>query len=117
MQDEISQRDKTWEKANYIYIKRAQQIYKLAVCHKTSKEISILGEELLEDKIYLQANFLTRHNDVMVCVFKVPALKENYNLLPDDLKRITDASAEDDNPVLMIMRFGKQLPKVSSLVQ
>ena len=117
MQDEISQRDKTWEKANYIYIKSEKQIYKLTVCHKPSKEKSILGEELLEDKIYLQPNFLTRHNDVMVCVFKVPALKENYNLLPDDLKRITDASSEDDNPVLMIMRFGKQLPKVSSLVQ
>ena len=111
MQDEKSQRDKTWEKANYIYIKSEQQIYKLAVCHKTFKEMAILGEELLEDKIYLQPNFLTRHNNVMVCVFKVPALKENYNLLPDELKLITDASAEDDNPVLMVMKFGKTLPK------
>jgi len=41
MQDEKSQRDKTWEKANYIYIKSEQQIYKLAVCHKTFKEMTI----------------------------------------------------------------------------
>ena len=101
IQDSQSRHDKRFRNANYIYLKGEKQMYRLPW----------EGESILNEH-----NTTLTPNTIAIAL-PISQLKENYNLLPDDLKRITDASAEDDNPVLMIMRFGKQLPKVSSLVQ
>lgn len=103
-QDSKSERDKRFKNANYIYMKREKQIYQLPCSNHFPKN----NEEILwKDEFLLQDYYLTKTPNTLVSVLAISFLKENYNLLPDKLKRITDASSEDDNPVLMVMRFGK----------
>ena len=84
-------------------MKREKQIYQLPCSNHFPKN----NEEILwKDEFLLQDYYLTKTPNTLVSVLAISFLKEKYNLLPDELKRITDASSADDNPVLMVMRFG-----------
>ena len=104
-QDSYSQRNKRFSNANYIYMKGEGKIYQLP-CSNSFPEDE--AEILWKDEFLLKGHNLTKTPNTLAAVLPVTLLKEKYNLLPDDLKRITDAASEEDNPVLMVMRFGKK---------
>lgn len=91
IQDEMSRHEQRFRNANYIYMKAEKQIYRLPW----------EGESILNE------NNTTLTPNTLVSALPIPFLKENYNLLPNKLKHICDAASSDDNPVLMVMRFGK----------
>ena len=103
-QDYNSLRKKRFTNSNYIYLKKDKQIYQLPCSNHFPEE----DEEILwKDEFLLNSRFLTKNSNILASVLPIPFLKENYNILPDELKCIADASSEDDSPVLMVMRFGK----------
>jgi len=93
VQDSKSRHEKRFKNVNCIYLKGEKQIYRLP----------------WEEESMLNVYHTTLTPNTLAIVLPISLLKEKYDLLPDELKRITDASSADDNPVLMVMRFGKKL--------
>ena len=104
--DSVSKRNKRFRNANYIYMKAEGQIYQLP-CSNSFPEDE--AELLWKDEFLLNSSNLTKTPNTLVSVLPITLLKEKYNLLPDNLKRITDTASEEDNPVLMVIRFGKRI--------
>lgn len=104
--DSVSKRNKRFRNANYIYMKAEGQIYQLP-CSNSFPEDE--AELLWKDEFLLNCSNLTKTPNTLVSVLPITLLKEKYNLLPDNLKRITDTASEEDNPVLMVIRFGKRI--------
>ena len=104
-QDYLSYRNRIFKNANWRYLKREKQIYRLPCSNHFPED----NEEILwKNEFLLSCTHTTRNSNTLAAVMSVQMLKEKYNLLPPQLKSITDAAAEDDNPVLMVMRFGKK---------
>ena len=107
-----------FEFANYIYVKKQNKIYKITPgCPIADYNAVPFEDYLLKDYLRVHPYFNTLNSNIMVCPLSIEYLKSHYETLPEELKSIAGKAHPDDNPVLMIMRFGKQLPKVSSLVQ
>ena len=104
-QDSKANREKRFKNANYIYMKGEKQIYQLPCSNHFPED----KEEILwKDEFLLSCYNLTKTPNTLAAVLPIPFLKENYNLLPSDLKQIAASACEEDNPVLMVMRFGKK---------
>ena len=104
-QDDKANREKRFKNANYIYMKGEKQIYQLPCSNYFPED----KEEILwKDEFLLSCYNLTKTPNTLAAVLPIPFLKENYNILPSDLKQIAASACEEDNPVLMVMRFGKK---------
>ena len=104
-QDDKANREKRFKNANYIYMKGEKQIYQLPCSNHFPED----KEEILwKDEFLLSCYNLTKTPNTLAAVLPIPFLKEHYNLLPSDLKQIAASASEEDNPVLMVMRFGKK---------
>ena len=104
-QDDKANREKRFKNANYIYMKGEKQIYQLPCSNHFPED----KEEILwKDEFLLSCYNLTKTPNTLAAVLPIPFLKENYNILPSDLKQIAASACEEDNPVLMVMRFGKK---------
>lgn len=90
----------------YFLDKNNNQIYKVN-CRETNSdgfEKSIFSNQLL-----LGSYNTTQTPNTLAYILTIQYLKENYNLLPSKLKQMTDIASEDDNPILMIIKFKESL--------
>ena len=110
--DYQSQMEKRFKFGNWIYVKQEQRIYKIAdigyIGYEESKDNATYVFHLLNDKIFLNQRFSTQNNDILICALSPQSLKENFTKLPLDLQNIAVDLIVDDNPVLMVMKFGKK---------
>ena len=68
------------------------------------------SDYLLKNHLRLAYWYNTINSNIMICPLTIKYLKSHYDILPDELKIITNKAHPDDNPVLMVMKFGKELP-------
>lgn len=90
----------------YYLDKRDSQLYEV-----NCSEINSAGFEksIFKDELHLGSYSTTQNPNTLAYVLPIAYLKENYDLLPPDLKQIADGADEDDNPVLMIVKFREQI--------
>ena len=98
------------EFANYIYVKKQNQIYKVIPGCPTADYNAVPFEDyLLKDYLRVHPCFNTLNSNIMVCPLSIEYLKSHYEILPEELKSITEKAHPDDNPVLMVMKFNKRV--------
>ena len=64
---------------------------------------------LLKDEIAFSNQMKTLKSDILVCAIEPSYLYENFDTLPLELKNLSENISSDDNPVLVIMKFGKPI--------
>lgn len=101
-------KESRFEFHNYIYIKESSKIYRIETGIKSSDEN--YSDYLLKNHLRLAYWYNTINSNIMICPLTIKYLKSHYDILPDELKIITNKAHPDDNPVLMVMKFGKELP-------
>ena len=69
----------------------------------------ICNRSLLQDKISFSTYNKTLNSDKLVSVMDIEFLKDNIDILPEHLQKVLESKSSDDNPVLMIMKFGKPI--------
>ena len=110
--DYQSQMTKRFEFGNWIYLKRDAKIYSITdmgyLEYTTTKDNTIYFNHLLNDKIFLTPRFSTQNSDILICALSPQILRDNLRNLPLDLQKIAANLRVDDNPVLMVMKFGKK---------
>lgn len=99
----------------WIFLKSEQKIYQISdmgymkVFAEMSSTFSEYSKKLLEGEIFVNNYNRTQNSDILVSVLDIDFLKENMDLLPEQLRPIVQTKTTGDNPVLMVMRFGKSL--------
>lgn len=99
----------------WIFLKSEQKIYQISdmgymkVFAEMSSTYSEYSKKLLEGEIFVNNYNRTQNSDILVSVLDIDFLKENMDLLPEQLRPIVQTKTTGDNPVLMVMRFGKSL--------
>lgn len=86
----------------FVYEKKTRKISRLRTSIRKNESSSI---PLINNEIAIRQWNLTRNPDHAVSFLYPSKLKENYTRLPPELRRITDTLNEDDNPVLMLIKF------------
>ena len=100
---------------NYIFMKGENKIYQLQdlgyIDYDFDKHIDIVMYEdyLLKDEIAFSNQMKTLNSDILVCAIEPSYLYENFDTLSLELKNLSENISSDDNPVLMIMKFGKPI--------
>ena len=100
---------------NYIFMKEENKIYQLSdlgyIDYDFDKHIDIVMYEdyLLKDEIAFSNQMKTLNSDILVCAIEPSYLYENFDTLPLELKNLSENISSDDNPVLVIMKFGKPI--------
>ena len=100
---------------NYIFMKGENKIYQLQdlgyIDYDFDKHIDIVMYEdyLLKDEIAFSNQMKTLNSDILVCAIEPSYLYENFDTLPLELKNLSENISSDDNPVLVIMKFGKPI--------
>jgi hypothetical protein len=89
-------------------MKDDKQIYKLP-CSNAFPENR--EDVLWMDEFLLDYTYTTLIPNTLAAILPISFLKEKYDFLPDKLKRMTSSVSETENPILMVMKFGKALPK------
>lgn len=118
-----SQTTHRFKYGNYIYIKGEKKIYQLSDLgyidydFNKHKDIIVYEDHLLKDEIFLTNQFKTLNADILICVIEPFYLIDNYNTLPPELKDIASNITPYDNPILMVMRFGKELRTATQQVE
>lgn len=107
-QDAGAFKNKVYDNANYLYMKDDKQIYKLP-CSNAFPENR--EDVLWMDEFLLDYTYTTLIPNTLAAILPISFLKEKYDFLPDKLKRMTSSVSETENPILMVMKFGKALPK------
>ena len=109
--DYQSQMTKRFGFGNWIYVKKEAKIYCISdmgfLEYAASKDNSTYFNHLLNDKIFLTPKFNTQNSDILICALSPQSLKENFTKLPIALQKIAVNMKIDDNPVLMVMKFGE----------
>ena len=110
--DYQSQVTKRFGFGNWIYVKKEAKIYCISdmgfLEYAASKDNSTYFNHLLNDKIFLTPKFNTQNSDILICALSPQILRDNLKNLPLDLQKIAANLRVDDNPVLMVMKFGKK---------
>ena len=104
--DYSSEQKGTLSYKTYLLNKKDNQFYRINTPGGNSDafEKSIFSNELL-----LGSCNTTQTPNTLAYMLPIKYLKENHNSLPDKLKQITASAKEDDNPVLMIVKFREQI--------
>ena len=110
--DYQSQVTKRFGFGNWIYVKKEAKIYCISdmgfLEYAASKDNSTYFNHLLNDKIFLTPRLSTQNSDILICALSPHILRDNLKKLPLDLQKIAANLRVDDNPVLMVMKFGKK---------
>ncbi|MFA5850174.1 MAG: 6-bladed beta-propeller [Bacteroidales bacterium] len=85
------------------YDKDQHKIFKIK--NNSNKEDSGNPDAAFRDNIKILQYNKTLNSNYIVRSFGYKFLIENYKSLPDKLKQITDQMSEEDNPVLMLIKF------------
>ena len=110
--DYQSQVTKRFGFGNWIYVKKEAKIYCISdmgfLEYAASKDNSTYFNHLLNDKIFLTPRLSTQNSDILICALSPQILRDNLKNLPLHLQKIAANLRVDDNPVLMVMKFGKK---------
>lgn len=87
---------------SFVYDKQKQQLFCLNVDMGRYKDISLA---LANDQIALTQFNITRNSNYAMAVLSPQILAGNPALLPPELQQIADSLNEEDNPVLMLIKF------------
>lgn len=87
---------------SFVYDKQKQQLFRLNVDMGRYKDLSLA---LANDQIALTQFNITRNSNYAMAVLIPKILDENPALLPPELQQIADSLKEEDNPVLMLIKF------------
>lgn len=86
----------------YVYDKRKRKIFRLKTDLEKYKDFSLA---LANNQIALTQLNTTQNSEYAFTLFTPVFLKENQTFLPATLQQITKTLKEDDNPVLMLIKF------------
>lgn len=86
----------------FVYDKETRKISRLNSRSRKDKSSSM---PLINNEIALRQWHLTRNPDYAATFLYPTELKANYTRLPAELRQITDTLKDEDNPVLMLIKF------------
>lgn len=86
----------------FVYEKKTRKISRLRSRIRKNESSSM---PLIDNEIAIRQWHLTRNPDHAVTFLYPAELKANYSRLPPELRRITDTLKDEDNPVLMLIKF------------
>ncbi len=86
----------------FVYDKLKRKLFRLNVDIGKYKSTSLA---LINNQIALWQFYITQNPNYAAVILSPQFLHENYKHLPAELKEITSKLKEDDNPVLMLIKF------------
>ena len=113
--DGYSEKAKRYKYSNWIFMKVEGKIYHISNLGDFRFYVSdtpahdICNRSLLQDKVCLSKYNKTLNSDKLVSVMDIEFLKDNIDILPEHLQKVLESKSSEDNPVLMVMKFGKSL--------
>ena len=115
--DGYSEKAKRYKYSNWLFMKEEGKIYHVSDLdlgdfrfHISSTPcVNYCNKRLLQDKISFSTYNKTLNSDKLVSVMDIEFLKDNIDILPEHLQKVLESKSSDDNPVLMIMKFGKPI--------
>ena len=115
--DGYSEKAKRYKYSNWLFMKEEGKIYHVSDLdlgdfrfHISSTPcVNYCNKRLLQDKISFSTYNKTLNSDKLVSVMDIEFLKDNIDILPEHLQKVLESKSSEDNPVLMVMKFGKSL--------
>ena len=113
--DGYSEKAKRYKYSNWLFMKEEGKIYHVSDLGDFRFYVSdtpahdICNRSLLQDKVCLSKYNKTLNSDKLVSVMDIEFLKDNIDILPEHLQKVLESKSSEDNPVLMVMKFGKSL--------
>lgn len=110
-----SEKAKRYKYSNWIFMKVEGKIYHISNLGDFRFYVSdtpahdICNRSLLQDKVCLSKYNKTLNSDKLASVMDIEFLKDNIDILPEHLQKVLESKSSEDNPVLMVMKFGKSL--------
>ena len=110
-----SEKAKRYKYSNWIFMKVEGKIYHISNLGDFRFYVSdtpahdICNRSLLQDNVCLSKYNKTLNSDKLVSVMDIEFLKDNIDILPEHLQKVLESKSSEDNPVLMVMKFGKSL--------
>lgn len=113
--DGYSEKAMRYKYSNWLFMKEEGKIYHVSDLGDFRFHVSdtpahdICNRSLLQDKISFSTYNKTLNSDKLVSVMDIEFLKDNIDILPEHLQKVLESKSSEDNPVLMVMKFGKSL--------
>ena len=113
--DGYSEKAMRYKYSNWLFMKEEGTIYHVSDLGDFRFHVSdtpahdICNRSLLQDKISFSTYNKTLNSDKLVSVMDIEFLKDNIDILPEHLQKVLESKSSEDNPVLMVMKFGKSL--------
>ncbi|MCL2738827.1 MAG: 6-bladed beta-propeller [Bacteroidales bacterium] len=100
------QEDNNIARRFFAYDKKSEKLFRLN-SDLPEKNLEYFSQEyfMINDQLALTQFSLTLNHNYASRLFSPLFLLEHYNRLPKELKEITKSLKEDDNPVLMLIKF------------
>jgi len=89
----------------YIFLKNENKIYKIRNDYIYDNEIEYSSIFFMMDKLALSAIHISLNYNIFSIYFTYGSIKDSYNEIPNTIKPLFDTIAEDDNPLLAIVKF------------
>ena len=89
----------------FAYDKKLEKLFRLNNGLSETVESGDEAVSILNNQVVLTESTLTRNHNYASKFLWPEFLHEHYNQLPEELKEITKKLKEDDNPVLMLIKF------------
>ena len=112
-----AQVEKRYKHGNWIYIKSEQKIYRISdlgylddVTEEGQRYImdKSFGSSV-DDKVFLHTFCKTQNSDILVIPVDVEIAKNYMDKLPDNIREQVHSKQPGDNPLLVVMKFGKSI--------
>ena len=118
--DYESQVKQRYKHGNWIFIKSEQKIYQLSdlgylVDVMDDGRRHIMEEafgSLVNDKVFFHTFCKTQNSDILVIPVDVEIAKNYMDKLPDNIREQVRNKQSGDNPLLVVMKFGKSIEKI-----
>ena len=111
---------KRYKHGNWIYIKSEQKIYRISdlgylddVTEEGQRYImdKSFGSSV-DDKVFLHTFCKTQNSDILVIPVDVEIAKNYMDKLPDNIREQIQSKQLGDNPLLVVMKFGKSIGEI-----
>ncbi len=112
---------------DYISSVKGKLQYKTYLFDKINNQIYLVNsgndaQGSFETSIFMDGMLLgscntTQNPNMLAYVLPIMFLKENYSKLPEKLRHMTDMAADDDNPILMIVKIKENPQDFNNLIK
>ena len=92
----------------YIFLKNENRIYQIRNDYIYDKEIEY-SSIFSMDKLALRFLYISLNYNMFSVYFTYESIKDSYNEIPNSIKPVFNSIAEDDNPILAIVKFRESI--------